>query len=244
MVVSPDEFPAVPQVPQPTSQPPPHVVNNVTTRSVPYGAEYVGVVSPVSSMTRSTLSRADTATNPFPVSPTMYNGDPTMFKGEGSWKTPVFDSELLRVPQEPSNSIWKQFNVWKVLFFAFMAFVTGVVITAVVLNNKTKSSSKTACAAAAPNTTTSALLSTTASVTSSGLFLQDGATWNMQVYYQPANSTKIIYKMDLEDSSELGYESFQAARNMTLSVLPKPGSPMTATASTDTSGVVYVRSSE
>lgn len=180
----------------------------------------------------------------YPVPPTTYKGDPTMYKGEGAWDDPAFDPELLRTPEE---SFWRQWNIMKVLFFGFMAFVTGIVIAVVVINNKRQSPtpSKATPAAAATtllNTTTTAppnMISNTTSLTSSGLYLQDGVTYTMQLYYQLENTTNIMYRMNLANSS-WGRETFETARNMSLSIAPKAASPLAATASTDTSGVVYV----
>jgi hypothetical protein len=71
------------------------------------------------------------------------------------------------------------------------------------------------------------------SVASSGLFLKDETTWNMQTYWQTSDGT-INYQVSLDGST------FSKAMNMSLSVPAKIGSPLSATASTDTTGVVYV----
>lgn len=153
----PDEVPTVPQLPaqfplpasplSPSEKASMPVLSNDNSKSLP-PTESVVATSPVSSLNSSIpvsslnnsipvsslagsmLSRTETATNSLSDEPPMYRGDPTIYKGEENWKVPAFDSELLRAPQQ-STSFWRQFNVWKVLFFGVFAFVTGVVIATV-----------------------------------------------------------------------------------------------------------------
>lgn len=232
------------------------MINNTKLGNVQYSESFVAH-SPVSEISSSRPSYLSTA-----------NSSPLSLKLEKSspWNAPAFDSELLRPPQQ-SISIWKQFNVIKVLIFGFAAFVTGVVIAVIVLNSHVRSphpktvmaGNKTAETTAAGttaagttaagntitmnativNTATASNFSTTVSMASSGLYLEDGVTWNMQVYYQLENTTSIMYRMSLTNASA-GREMFEKARNMSLLVAPKVGSPMTATASTDDTRVVYV----
>ena len=75
--------------------------------------------------------------------------------------------------------------------------------------------------------------STKDSVTSSGLFLKDTTTWNMQTYWQDSYGN-IKFQMSLDG------KRFESLSNMTLTIPVKIGSPLSATASTDTTGVVYV----
>lgn len=71
------------------------------------------------------------------------------------------------------------------------------------------------------------------SVASSGLFLKDKTTWNMQTFTQNEQGN-ITYQVSLDGIT------FGKSSNMSLSIPAKIGSPLAATASTDTTGVVYV----
>jgi hypothetical protein len=72
------------------------------------------------------------------------------------------------------------------------------------------------------------------SVASSGLFLRDKRTWNMQSYWQGQDGS-IKYQMSLDGAT------FDNATNVSLSIPAKVGSPISAAASTDNTGVVFVR---
>lgn len=105
--------------------------------------------------------------------------------------------------------------------------------------SKATAAAVTSASNSTTNSTNFSLTNTVPSVASSGLYLKDGRTWNTQVYYQPVNSTNIMYRMSLVNGSA-GDENFEQARNISLSYTPRGGSPMSAVASTDATGVVYV----
>ncbi|RDW87943.1 hypothetical protein BP5796_03637 [Coleophoma crateriformis] len=74
---------------------------------------------------------------------------------------------------------------------------------------------------------------TRASMASSGLFLNDKSTWNMQTYWQtPTGGIKRQISLD--------GQTFSAETNVTLQINPRIGSPLAATASTDKTGIVYL----
>ncbi|RDW68230.1 hypothetical protein BP5796_08887 [Coleophoma crateriformis] len=75
--------------------------------------------------------------------------------------------------------------------------------------------------------------STRNSVASSGLFLNDKKTWNMQTYWQQ-DSGNVQMRMSLDGTT------WRPVRNVTFTIPPKQNSPLSATASTDTTGVVYL----
>lgn len=129
------------------------------------------------------------------------------------------------LPDRPQQRpFYKRHMMWLIAILLLIIVTAGIVIG--VLAGKWSGKKGGMVEAIVPN-------NTKASVASSGLFLNDKTTWNMQAYWQEENGD-IKYQMSLDG------KKFETPRNTSLSVRPKIGSPLSATAVTDATGVVYV----
>lgn len=138
-------------------------------------------------------------------------------------------TDLLNREPKPQSRFWRRYLIWIIVAAVIVvALIIGFVIGGVVANHKMKE--KTEVSAFIPN-------NTLASVASSGVFMKDETTFNLQTFWQ-TSSGSIQYMMALDGST------FQKARNASLSIAPKVGSPISTTAFTDSTGLVYVSFTE
>jgi hypothetical protein len=127
------------------------------------------------------------------------------------------------LPDRPAKKpFWRRHLLWLLTIFILIVIFVSVLVGITTHRTKTPSA----------QTVTN---NTLHSVASSGLFLNDGTTWNMQTFWQ--NSTGgINLQMSLDG------KTFEASRSVALKIEPRVGSPMAATAEVDpTTGVVMVR---
>jgi hypothetical protein len=82
--------------------------------------------------------------------------------------------------------------------------------------------------------TPSATIQNAQAIAAAGTFTNGGSTVNLQVFYQDIASGNITYYLYL---SEAGWQNPQ---NVLLSVTPKNGTPLAATATADSAGNTYV----
>ena len=123
--------------------------------------------------------------------------------------------------REPVRSFWRR-HLWHIAVLVFALAIVGVVV-GVVTRHLKKTSQPVAV-----------LNNTLHSVATTGLFLKDGVTWNMATFWQ--NTTGAI---NLQLS--LNGATWQAAKAVKLTIPPKIGSPLSATAEQDsTTGVIMV----
>ena len=120
----------------------------------------------------------------------------------------------------------KRHMLWLIVVLLLIIAIAGVVI-GVLASRWSGKKGSTAPKVVVPN-------NTIGSVASSGLWLNGGTKWNMQTYWQNTNGS-LWYQMSLDGVS------YQQPRNASLRVPPRIGSPLSATAVTDSTGVVYVR---
>lgn len=139
------------------------------------------------------------------------------------------DTEL---PSRPKpRPFWKRHILWIIAILGLGILVIGVVV-GVIGHTESKSARTNTASIPTVRVTTNNTLN---SVASSGLFLNDGMTWNTHVLWQ--NSTGGI---NLQIS--LDGQTFQPEQPVKLNIQPKIGSPLSATTEVDSStGVVMVR---
>jgi uncharacterized protein YpmS len=137
--------------------------------------------------------------------------------------------------QKKCQPFWKTRFMWLVILLMIIA-VSAVIVASILLHQRSTQTRQNADQNSTIAATKSSVVqnSTIASVASSGLFLFNKTTWNMQIYNQKS-SGDVQFRMTLDSST------FTSAQNVSLAVLPLKGSPLSATASTDSTGVVYVR---
>lgn len=136
---------------------------------------------------------------------------------------PIYRDRPVSLPERPPKKpFWRRHILWLLTIFALVAIFIGVLVGITWHHRTTDQTSDIV-----PNNTLH-------SVASSGLFLNDGTTWNMQTFYQ--NKTGGIFlQMSLDG------KKWEPARNVALNIAPKIGSPMSATAEIDpVTGVVMV----
>ena len=135
---------------------------------------------------------------------------------------PYYATPLPDRPQQ--RPFWKRYLLWIVAIVLLLAIFIGVVVGITAHHHKSTKDS----------TSTTVSNNTLHSVASSGLFLNDKKTWNMQTFVQ--NTTGgIILQYSLDG------KTFQNASNVVLDIKARVGSPMSATAEVDlTNGVVTV----
>jgi hypothetical protein len=123
---------------------------------------------------------------------------------------------------------WRRYFIFIVIgAIVFFALIIGFVAGSVLAHHKTKESdSKSTTSTVIPN-------NTAASVASSGVFLVGKSTFVMQTFWQSSNGS-MQYIMSLDG------KTFQGTRNVTMTIAPKVGSPISSTAFTDITGLVYV----
>jgi len=124
------------------------------------------------------------------------------------------------LPERPRKKpFWRRHLHWLLTIFALVVIFVSVLVGVTTYHTK----------APIPSAVTNNTLHT---VASSGLFLNDKTTWNMQTFWQ--NSTGgINLQMSLDG------KTFEASRTVALKIEPRVGSPMAATAEIDpTTGVV------
>ncbi|CZR56945.1 uncharacterized protein PAC_06834 [Phialocephala subalpina] len=133
------------------------------------------------------------------------------------------DSELPERAYSPP--FWKRHLLWILAGVVLLIILIGILVGLVVATHKGKS--ELSHKAVVTNNTRN-------SVASSGLFLKDGTTWNMHLFSQ--NETGGI---NLQVSLEGG--GFQPSQKVPLTITPKMGSPLSATAEQDEdTGVVMI----
>lgn len=124
-----------------------------------------------------------------------------------------------------SPPFWKRHVLWILTGVVLLIILIGILIGLVVATHKGKNG-----VSHKPVFTNN----TRDSIASSGLFIQDGTTWNMHLFSQ--NETGGI---NLQVSLEGG--GFQPSQKVPLTIQPKIGSPLSATAEQDKdTGVVMV----
>ncbi|KAH6724335.1 hypothetical protein BKA61DRAFT_27696 [Leptodontidium sp. MPI-SDFR-AT-0119] len=138
------------------------------------------------------------------------------------------DTEL---PSRPKpRPFWKRHILWIIAILGLGILVIGVVV-GVIGHTESKSARTNTASIPTVRVTTNNTLN---SVASSGLFLNDGMTWNTHVLWQ--NSTGGI---NLQIS--LDGQTFQPEQPVKLNIQPKIGSPLSATTEVDSStGVVML----
>ncbi|KAF4632186.1 hypothetical protein G7Y89_g5943 [Cudoniella acicularis] len=120
---------------------------------------------------------------------------------EPTTATPGYPAaELLARPQRP---FWKRHLLWLVGILVVLSLVAGIVIGIMVHRLPPKRTTRASIPANVQD-----------SVASSGLFLKDKTTWNMQTYWQNENGT-INYQISTNGNT------FAASRNVTLFARPK-----------------------
>ncbi|TVY56559.1 hypothetical protein LSUE1_G009886, partial [Lachnellula suecica] len=132
------------------------------------------------------------------------------------------------VPCEERKSkprFWKRYFVCIVVAIIFV--IAGVIAIVVAITHSHKfQSDPTATSKDIPN-------NTLATVSSSGVFMKDKTTFNLQTFWQTTNGS-IQYMISPDGKNYL------PEGNLSLTVAPKLGSPLSSTAFTDTSGLVYL----
>jgi hypothetical protein len=134
---------------------------------------------------------------------------------------PVYRPESLpeRPPKKP---FWRRHILWLLTIFILVVTFVAVLVGITRPHNTTTQTSDTI-----PNNTLH-------SVASSGLFLNDKTTWNMQTFWQNSIGG-INFQMSLDG------KTFETSRKVALNIAPKVGSPLSATAEIDpVTGVVMV----
>ncbi|KAL3426765.1 hypothetical protein PVAG01_00274 [Phlyctema vagabunda] len=126
---------------------------------------------------------------------------------------------------------WRRRTV--LILFGLILVVVLVAIGGIIYATKQSNKKKDNVVKVEPFTFDNVQNSTLNSVASSGLFLNDGITWSMQTYWQTPTGS-------IEMQRSLDGETWIPAQNITLPIAPRTRSPITATASTDTQGVVYL----
>lgn len=132
-----------------------------------------------------------------------------------------------KLPEQAYQApFWKRHLLWLIAGVVLLIILIGILTGLVVATQYSKNETQTIKAVV-----TNATMN---SVASSGLFLKDGTTWNMHVFSQ--NKTGgITLQVSLDG------QQFQTAREVALTIPPKIGSPMSATAEQDEeTGVVMV----
>ena len=159
--------------------------------------------------------------------PAFNRGDQLHLDLEVTFKrnSPVYREEYIpaSLPERPPKKpFWRRHFLW--LLTIFILVVTFV---AVLMGITRPQRSTTQTSDTIPNNTLH-------SVASSGMFLNDGTTWNMQTFWQ--NTTGgINFQMSLDG------KTFAPSRKVVLNIEPKVGSPLAATAEVDPdTGVVMV----
>ncbi|CAG8978536.1 hypothetical protein HYALB_00012267 [Hymenoscyphus albidus] len=141
-----------------------------------------------------------------------------------SFEPPTYSQAPL--PERPNQRpFYKRHMLWLIGILLLIIITAGIVIGVLVGRWSGKKSGSGSANAEIFN-------NTKRSVASSGLFLND-KTWNMQTYWQDPNGD-IRYQMSLDG------KKFETPRNTSLMIRPKVGSPLSATAETDPTGVVYL----
>lgn len=125
---------------------------------------------------------------------------------------------------------WRRYFIFIIIgVIVCFSLIIGFAVGSVVAHNKTKESDSTTT----KSTSTVIPNNTVATVASSGVFLAGSSTFLMQTFWQSSNGS-MQYIMSLDG------KTFQATRNVSLTIAPKVGSPISSTAFTDVSGLVYV----
>ncbi|KAG9234426.1 hypothetical protein BJ875DRAFT_441313 [Amylocarpus encephaloides] len=137
-------------------------------------------------------------------------------------------SSEAHLPQRQSRPFWKRHVFMIIAVLLLVIIVTGVLAGVLTTRNFNSNPKQEAIITVAVSN------NSMSSVASSGLFLKDGTTWNMQTYWQNSYGT-ISYRMSLDGVT------YKEAQNVTLRIPPRVGSPLTANAVTDSTGVVYLR---
>jgi hypothetical protein len=151
---------------------------------------------------------------------------PPSATGNSSLQPPGYQTLVAELPDRPKKPFWKRHLVW--LLLAVILILILAIILGKLFSHHSNDSKDRKLSAIIPNNTQN-------SVASTGLFLQDGTTWNTHVFWQ--NSTGgITMQMSLD-----GSKSYAASRKVSLTIPPKVGSPLSATAEQDEeTGVVMV----
>lgn len=132
------------------------------------------------------------------------------------------EAELPKRPDEPP--FWRRHLLWIVAGFIILVILIALSIGISAASHEGKGSQMV------PVVTNN----TRNSVASSGLILKDGTTWNMHVFSQ--NMTGGITLQVALDGNQ-----FEPAQSVPLTITPKTGSPLTATAEQDAqTGVIMV----
>jgi hypothetical protein len=126
---------------------------------------------------------------------------------------------------------WRRYFIFIVIgVIVCFALIIGFVVGSVVAHHKTLESITESTKSTASTVIPNNLL---ASVASSGVFLVGKSTFVMQTFWQSSNRS-MQYTMSLDG------KIFQDTRNVSLTIAPKVGSPISSTAFTDITGLVYV----
>ena len=151
--------------------------------------------------------------------PAFNRGDQLHLDLEVTFKrnSPVYREEYIpaSLPERPPKKpFWRRHFLW--LLTIFILVVTFV---AVLMGITRPQRSTTQTSDTIPNNTLH-------SVASSGMFLNDETTWNMQTFWQTTTGG-INFQMSLDGTT------FEPSQKVALNIEPKVGSPLAATAEVD-----------
>ncbi|RDW72811.1 hypothetical protein BP6252_06718 [Coleophoma cylindrospora] len=137
-----------------------------------------------------------------------------------------------QLPERQSKRPWRK-SPAILLLIALTFVIVGFGIAAAFYVHSRSVVSQTPNALSELSTDSIVQNNTRASMASSGLFLNDKSTWNMQTYWQTPTG-------DIKRQFSLDGQTFSAETNVSLQINPRIGSPLAATASTDKTGIVYL----
>lgn len=189
----------------------------------------------------------------FIPTPTFTTLNPLQYSVGGSLAPPFHPSAAnAQLPPRESQSrkvpFWRRYMLWIIAGVVLLALVVAGVVVGITQVRNRASASKGASNAlngtqtgvSGANTTVGAPVinkisvqnSTLASVASTGLTLADG-TWNMHLFSQKGTSRQITLQVSLDG---IAYQPYQ---NVTLTIKPRVGSPLSATVEEDSqTGVI------
>jgi len=141
---------------------------------------------------------------------------------------PDTHSDMSCEEQKSQPQWWRRYFLFRVIgVIVFLGLVVGSVVGGLLAHYRPRGSDlRSITSSVIPN-------NTVASVASSGVYLEGKLTFVMQTFWQNPNGS-IHYIMSLDG------KTFQGTRNVSLTVPPKVGSPISSTAFTDIAGLVYV----
>jgi hypothetical protein len=114
----------------------------------------------------------------------------------------------------PKKPFWRRHLLWLLTNFILVVTFVAVLVGITRPHRSTAQTSDTI-----PNNTLH-------SVASSGMFLNDETTWNMQTFWQTTTG-EINFQMSLDGTT------FEPSQKVALNIEPKDGSPLAATAEVD-----------